>query len=147
MAYSVDADLEKIKSNILQLGVASWSDQQTEAEAIIDRTLENRWYKIVADDYNINYRETLFDKTLLLNADAQLTRLSCYKTFELAYLYLQKDTADSDGFERQRKVFAGLYEEELENVLSLGLDYDWDGSGDITYGEKLTRTRRTLQRG
>ena len=147
MAYSIDADLVKIKSNILDLGVSSWSDQQTEAEAIIDRTLENKWYKIVAGDYNVDYRETAFNKDLLLDAETQLTRLSCYKTFELAYLYLQKDTEQPDGFERQRQVFAALYLEELEHVLSLGLNYDWDGSGGLTYDEKYTRTRRVLQRG
>jgi len=147
MAYSLDADLIKVRSNVLSLGVDSWIDQQTEAELIINRTLENKWYKVVAGDFGYDYRETPFNAALLLNADTQLVRLSCYKTLELAYLFLQKDTVEPDGFERQRSLFSALYMEELEHVLGLGIDYDWDGSGTIEYDEKKIRTRRTLVKG
>jgi hypothetical protein len=144
--YCVDADLVKIRPNILSLGVADWDDQRAEATSIINRALTSRWYTMACDNAGLDHRETPFNQDLLLNAATQLTRLGCYKTLELAYLYLITDSPEPDGFERDSKNFGKMYSTELAEVLGGGLDYDWDESGDLAYTEKAIPVMRRLKR-
>ena len=101
---------------------------------------------MAASNAGLDHRETPFNADLLLNADVQLTRLGCYKTLELAFLYLMKDAPDPDAFEREHKTFGTLYKTELAEVLGAGLDYDWDETGDIAYTEKAIPVMRRLKR-
>lgn len=147
MAYSIDADMLKIRPNILSLGVDAWTDQHTEADALINRDLES-WYKKEAvkrgsDDFDFSDDvEIEFDADKLLNADTQLTRLACYKTLELAYLYLMQDgEAAGEGYNAQRKLFAEMYEQEWRAAQNAGIDYDWDDDGDIDYTESRPYVR------
>lgn len=144
--YCVDADLVKIRPNILSLGVSAWTDQATEATSIINRAIEARWYKMACSNAGLDHRETPFDADLLLNAATQLKRLACYKTLELAFLYLMKDSPEPDAFEREHNTFAALYKTELGEVLGAGLDYDWDQTGDLAYTEKAIPVMRRLKR-
>ena len=123
--YCSESDLVKIRPSILDLGVTDWSDVITEAGEIIDRAIEVRWYRRIAEENQVNWRTTRFDRDLLKSADTQLKRLGCYKTLEGAFMYLMKHRAD-DAFEKERKMFSELYKEELREVLLSGLDYDWD---------------------
>ncbi|RLC88909.1 MAG: hypothetical protein DRJ03_01320 [Chloroflexi bacterium] len=142
--YSTDPDLVKIRPNILELGVASWNTQHTEAKAQIDRILESRWYNEVAAEHSINFRSTPFDAD---KCDAaQLVRVACYKTLELAYLFLMKDSPEPDGYEREMKLFGKMYKEELNLILSLGVNYDWDDSDTIEDDERLLPRYRRTQR-
>jgi hypothetical protein len=145
-SYCTEDDMEKIRPKIMELGVDGWDDQIAEADAIIDRALETRWYRQSAEEQGIDFRATEFDRTKLLSAVTECTRLGCYKSFELAYLYLMKDAPESDAFERQAKTFAKLYNEELSEVLGTGLSYDWDGSGTLADTEKLIPVKRRLAR-
>lgn len=148
MPYCTEDDLERVRPNIMQLGVDGWDDQLAEADEVIDRVLDARWYRTAAREYGLDPRETPFDKTKLLSATTQLTRLATYKTLELAYIYLQKDKGGPEGdpFERQAGNFRKLYTTELSEVLAAGLDYDWDASGDLAYTEKQTTVVRRLAR-
>lgn len=142
--YSNDEDLQRIRPNILQFGVADWTDQHEEAFRQINRALISRWYRQAVADRNIDYRETEFDPD---NVDiSQVLRLSCYKTLELAYLYLMKDAPDPDAFERQMKLFQKLYFNELDEVLAIGINYDWDEDNSIASDEKYDVPNRTLLR-
>ena len=144
-AYSTDDDLIKIRPNILDLGVAEWEERHQEAFDIINRVLITRWYRVVTPDRGIDWRLTEFDPDL---ADtSQLLRLSCYKTLELAYLYLMKDGPEADGFERNAKTFERKYGHELKEILGIGVNYDWDSNDEITYDEKYESAPRTLLRG
>lgn len=145
-SYCTEDDLQKIRPKIMELGVDGWDDQIAEADAVIDRVLETRWYRQAAAEYGIDYRETEFNRTLLLDATAQCTRLGCYKTLQLAYLHLMKDAPDPDAFERQANTFKKLYGEELSEVLATGLSYDWDASGGLAYTEKKMPVKRRLAR-
>lgn len=145
-SYCTEDDMEKIRPKIMELGVDGWDDQIAEADAIIDRSLETRWYRQAAQDYGVDFRETPFDRTKLVDIAAQCTRLGCYKTLELAYIFLMKDAPDADAFERQAKTFRDLYTKELADVLATGLTYDWDASGDADYTEKYIPVRRRLVR-
>lgn len=142
--YSTDDDLLKIRSNILSLGVSDWEEQHKEAFEIINRALIARWYREVADDNSIDWRETEFDPEKV--DTSQLLRLSCYKTLELAYLYLMKDAPEPDGFERQHEIFAKKYINELSEVLSLGINYDWDEDDEISSEEMYQSRQRRLVR-
>lgn len=147
MPYCTEDDLEQVRPNIMQLGVDGWDDQLAEADSIINRVLESRWYRAACKEYNTDYRQTPFDSTKLLSAATQLTRLATYKTLELAYLYLQKDKGgDDDPFSKQAGDFRKLYTTELSEVLAYGLDYDWDASGDLDYTEQKMPVTRRLAR-
>ena len=143
--YCTNADLVKIRPDILDLGVTDWADQILEAGKVIDRAIEARWYRTVAKEYNIDPRETPFDRALLLTAEGQTTRLGSYKTLELVYLFLMKNRAD-DAFEKERLLFQKMYRDELEEVLISGLDYDWDEDDDIASSEKNQPQMRRLER-
>ena len=142
--YSDDDDLIKIRPNILELGVSDWEEQSIEAFSMINRILIAKWYKSVAAEHDVEWRETEFDPELV--DETQLVRLSCYKTLELAYLYLMKDAPEPDGFERQMKIFKDRFNSELNDLMALGLNYDWDESDSIEYDEKYYPRQRRLTR-
>lgn len=142
--YSTDDDLIKIRPNILDLGVSDWEDMSKETFSIINRTIEARWYRGVAIEHDVEWREVGFNPELI--QAGQLVRLSCYKTLELVYLHLMKDTPEPDGFERQMKLFNKLYIAELDNLFASGINYDWDESDTIEYDEKLFPRQRRLRR-
>lgn len=145
-AYSKDSDLIKIRPNVLDLGVPNWLEKHDDAKSIINRAIDKDWYRSIALDNNVDFITIPFDSDLLLNSNIQLNRLSCYKTLELIYLNLQKDTPEDDGFERQRKIFKDLYHDEFEETINSGLDYDWDASGVVAPEEKMQTRKRRLRR-
>jgi hypothetical protein len=138
--------MEQIRPKIMELGVDGWDDQIAEADAIIDRALETRWYRQAAEEYGIDFRETPFARTNLLSIAGECTRLGSYKALQLAYIHLMKDSPEADAFERQAKTFAKLYAEELSEVLATGLSYDWDESGTLADSEKSMPVKRRLVR-
>ncbi len=143
-AYSEDNDLIKIRPNILDLGVSDWGFQHAEAFTIINRMLIGKWYIQAATDQGVDWRTVEFDPDKI---DAsQLVRASCYKTLEMAYLYLMKDAPEPDGFEREMKLFQQLFNTEINQLLGLGLNYDWDDSDTIDSEEKYQRSTRRLVR-
>jgi len=142
--YSTDADLVKIRSNILLLGETSWEEKHKEAFSIINRVIIGRWYQKAAAEYSIDWRQTEFSPDLV--ETGTLTMLSSYKTLELIYLLLMKDSPQEDAFERQHHLFRRLYREEMNEVLAIGISYDWDGDGEIVAEEHYQRVSRTLVR-
>jgi len=142
--YSDDTELIKIRPEILSYEITDWEDMHVEAKRIIDREIEALWYREQATEHGISWESVGFDDTLV--DTAALKRLACYKTLELIYLYLMKDSAEPDAFERQMHLFHDLYVEEFQKILSLGLGYDWDSSGAIDSDEKLAPQMRRLHR-
>ncbi len=138
-----DESLIKVRPDILNYGVTDFDEQMNESEDIILRTIESRWYRNVATSNGVDWRSTPFDATLMLNASNQLVRAGVYKSLELIYLFLMKEAVEPDAFERQVKLFAGRYKDEIGDVLTAGIDYDWDDSGAIDAGENIVpRIRR-----
>ena len=144
-AYCSEDDLVKIRPDIMDLGVSDWSDQIEEAGSIIDRAIDVGWYRAIAENNYIDWRTTPFDRELLLNLDTQLKRLGSYKTLELAFLFLKKYSSE-DAFEEERKVFRTMYQDELNEVLTSGFDYDWDEDDEIDVGENVIPQVRRLVR-
>ena len=143
--YCDSDDLAAYRPNIHDLGVPDWTPTIIEGDTIINRAIELLWYRPQCREYNIDHRSTVFNSDLFLDV-TQLRRLSVFKALELAYLFLMKDAIEPDAFERQKGTFKGMYQEELKEVLTAGLDYDWDGSGDIADTEKSAPQLRRLQR-
>lgn len=144
MTYCTDNDLLVYRSNILSFGVDSWETQRLEAYDIINRMIVARWYNQVAPTMGVDPSLTLFDPAKV-NGD-QLKRLECFKTFEFAYMILMKDSPEPDGFERNMSLFAGLFGNEFDSIISLGLTYDWDASGSVDNDERAIRAPRRLKR-
>jgi len=142
--YSTDDDLVMIRPNILELGISCWEDQHKEAFKVINRILIGRWYKQMALEYGVDWRETEFDPELV-DKD-QLVRLSCYKTLEFAYLYLMKDSPEPDGFEREMELFRKRFADELQSVLAEGVTYDWNKDDSISSDERYAISGRRLLR-
>lgn len=142
--YCSESDLIKIRPKILELGVTDWTEQIAEASDIIDRAIEVKWYRRIAEENNVNWRTTLFDRDMLKSASTQIKRVGCYKALELIFMYLMKHRAD-DAFEKEREMFSKLYKEEMHEVLLAGLDYDWDDD-DLDSDEiSVPRVRRLMR--
>jgi hypothetical protein len=142
--YCTDADLVKYRPNILDLGVESWKEQREEAYALINRIIAARWFRRACPEMGYDPTTETFNPEYV--ADGTFTRLEAFKTLELAYMILKKDSAEADGFERNEKTFRDRYNEELEILLSIGIDYDWSGSGLVDDDEKYIRVPRRIVR-
>ena len=130
MPYSKDSDLVKVQKDILTLSEnGTWLDQAKEAEVLINRDLNASWFKAAANIQNSNDD---FDPDLIDPVE-QLTRLSVFKTLELAYLLIIQDALE-DPFRQKMELFKVKYQEELNFLISEGITYDWDddGTGDVT---------------
>lgn len=145
MTYCTDSDLVKYRPNIMDLGVDSWQQQREESYALINRVIQARWYRAVAPEMGYDPNVTLFDPTQIRTGT--LTRLECFKTLELAYMSLMIDSPEESGFERNMKTFRNRYNEELELVLAVGIDYDWSDSGTYDDDELYLKAPRRLSRG
>ena len=145
MTYCTDSDLVKYRPNIMDLGMDSWESQREEAYELINRIIQARWYRKVAPEMGYDPNVTLFDPTQIRTGT--LTRLESFKTLELAYMILMKDLKEADGFERNMKTFRDRYNEELELILAVGIDYDWSDSDSFDDDELYLRAPRRLVRG
>ena len=151
MTYCTDADMASYRPNIMDLGKEDWEDQREEAFSMINRVIEARWYRKVAQEMGISFSNILVDTSHIpFDPDKVktgfLTRLEAFKALELAYMFLKKDSPQSDGFERNEKTFRDRYNEELELILSIGVEYDWDDSGEVEQDERYIRQPRRLVR-
>lgn len=142
--YCSEADLVLIRPNILDLGVLDWSEQIAEAGRILDRAIVVGWYRRIAEENNIDWRDTPFSRDQLSDPEAQLKRVACYKSFELIFMFLMKHRAN-DAFAEERKLFSEYYKEELREVMLAGLSYDWDDDGLDTDELSLPRIRRLVR--
>lgn len=144
MTYCTDKDLVKYRPNILDLGVESWATQREEAHSIINRLVNKRWYMTAAPI--MGYDPTLHVFNPEQVEEGALTRLEAFKTLELAYMYLKKDASEEDAFERLEKSFRMRFNEELEMILAIGINYDFADDDTIDDDEMYIRAPRRLMR-
>jgi len=142
LVFHDDDDLIAIRSDIFNYGETDFEDQMTEAERVVIRSLDSRWYRANAENFGIDWRDTPFDSSKVLNVD-QVKKACSYKSLQFIYLFLAKESPEPDGFERNSKNFQKLYAEEMNELLTAGIDYDWDDSGDLSADEiKIPQVRR-----
>lgn len=144
MPYSNDGDLAAIRANIMDFAPgdpASWESLRSLAEPEMERDLELYWYRAEAGRRGVDPEARPMDAGLLTDPD-QLKRLSCLKTLERIYLFVQKDSREADGFERQRVFFEEKYNKEMDDVAAQGVDYDWESIGVFTVDSPHRRLER-----
>lgn len=153
-----DADIKKIRPNILTYGITTWVadvttdsvitgvDVLTEATNQITRILDIRWYR---DAAGAHWEDPL-DADSRFDIDkvkpAPLNRAAVYKCLELAYQYLMDDSPEPDAFERNSKFFAKQFEKEMDFVVADGIIYDWDADNSFS-DQDIEPIQRRLLRG
>lgn len=117
-----------------------------EAMEDIDRIIEVKWFKPrVRERYGRDIEflsgNLDFDPDLMLNAGTQLRKASVYRVLG-AYVCpkLSKATRSADSWEKRAEEFNKRFDEEIERVLSAGIDYDWDRSGEVEDDENRIPT-------
>lgn len=145
LLYHSDDDLIEVRPNVFGYGVTDFENQMEESESIINRVLDAKWYRLNAKNAGVDPQADPFDSSKVLTT-TQIRRLAVYKSLQLIYLYLMKESRDPDVFERQSNTFKKMYTDELAEVLTAGIDYDWDESGQIDESERsVPRVRRLLK--
>ncbi len=144
LLYHDEDDLIEVQPDIYNFGVDDYEPQMLESEEIVNRALDSRWYRGVARNYGVDFRETPFEPAKVTTS--QVRRLATYKSLDLIYMSLAKIKPEADGFERLSDRFNKRYREELSDVLNAGIDYDWDASDDISSDERAQPKVRRLVR-
>ena len=147
LLYHDHDDLVDVRSEILKYGVSDYTIQMEESERIVNRALDSRWYRSNAENYGIDWRETPFDTDKMLASSIEQIKRACvYKSLQLVYLLLAKESPEPDGFERNSETFKKLYADEINEVLTAGIDYDWDEDDEIASSEADIPQVRRLYR-
>ena len=127
MSYSNDSDLMKLVPDILSLGIESFVLEHPKAKADIESELRTKWWP----------RKGLsgeMDATKLTGS--QFTMASSYLVLWRYALPQLTNWVDGDRFGNMIDFYKARYGEELEAVLSDGIEYDADGDGTVTDKEK-----------
>ena len=127
MSYSNDSDLMKLVPDILSLGIESFVLEHPKAKADIERELRIKWWP----------RKGLsgeMDASKLTGT--QFTMASSYLVLWRYALPQLTNWVDGDRFGNMIDFYKARYGEELEAVLSDGIEYDADGDGTVTDEEK-----------
>lgn len=127
MAYSTDSDLTDLIPDILDLGIASFYDEHEDAQADIQRELRNKWWPRTGFNGEL-------DTTLLTSS--QFTRLSAYLVLWKYALPKLTNWTQGDRFMEMMDFYKARYNEELEQIIADGVEYDKDDDGTVSNTEK-----------
>lgn len=127
MAFSSDSDLTDLIPDILSLGIASFTDEHTKAQADIERELRIKWW----DKKGLSGE---MDASLL--TDSQFTRCSAYLVLWKYALPQLTNWVQDDRFQNMMDFYKARYGEELESILRDGVEYDDDDNDVIDDDEK-----------
>lgn len=136
MAYSSDTDLQAYQPDILDLGIASFTAEHDLAKADIDRELQVKWFDKI-------YGHKVFDESRLVAS--QLKALSVYLVLWKYVLPKLSNWVDSDRFMAMIEFYKTRYNDELNELIAVGIQYDQDGDGTVQQDEVIpasTRLRR-----
>lgn len=136
MAYATDADVAAVNSDVFNAGIEDLTAFHTEATRVIDRILDQNWYRDQCGEYGVDWREDAFDADLMLNASTQLKYAAVYKFIALAAERLDNYADEGGKWERLRDHFEQRFQDEIAMVISGGIDYDWDQDGSVEIAEK-----------
>tara|TARA_R110000803_G_scaffold36946_4_gene79573 strand:+ start:1866 stop:2276 length:411 start_codon:yes stop_codon:yes gene_type:complete len=133
MAYSSDADLLELIPDILDLGIDSFFLEHPKAELDIQRELRIKWWprKGISGEMD--------------NAKLTATQFTTVSTYLVMWRYalpMLTNWVDGDRFGNMIDFYRARYGEELEAILSDGVDYDADGDGTVANSEKQTVGQR-----
>ena len=127
MAFSSDSDLTAIQPDILSLGISSFSGEHAKAESDIKRELRNKWWSRTG-------RAGEMDAAQLV--DAQWTRANAYLVMWKYALPQLSNWVGDDRFLNMINFYRDLYNQEMQAVLTDGVEYDFNDDGTIQDSEK-----------
>lgn len=148
--YSNDEDLLQYMPDVRTHGHKDFDDDHLEAKKDIDRIIEVRWYRPrlhrrINQDIELLDGDVSFDPEKMLNAVAQLKKASCFLVLgEYILPKLSNFTVtegNGDEFQNRADYFADRFNREIDQVLNVGIDYDWDNSGMIDQDEDALPSR------
>jgi hypothetical protein len=127
MAYSTDTDLQDIIPDILDFGIAAFTDEHGFAEDDINRELRSKWF------YKLGISGEM-DATLL--TASQFTKASSYLVLWKYALPQLTNWVDNDRFLNMIDFYKQRYNEEMASIFADGVEYDRDDDGSLTQEEK-----------
>ena len=133
--------LQKIQPDILEFGITTFVDQIQFAENDVLRRVREEWWERYR--HQVRYKDitkvTSVEMTDSKLTDSQWTNAVVYKALAY-YVFPQltkwKPEADKDSFQVQIDFYKDRYNEEFQQVLRDGVEYDEDGGGTIADSEK-----------
>ena len=156
--FTTNEDLQKLRPEILKLGVSDFEDQHLEAFRIINRELIMWQYQSAISRVIVNgivvsssMEETVrtlypYDVDKFLNWEVEIKPAAIRLGLSLVYVSLSKDLPlEEDGMASQAKFFREEYEREWALAVRSGFSYDWDASGTIDPGELQTSYRSLVR--
>lgn len=144
MAYATLDDLLVVEPTIQEYGVLDWDAELARSETEVNRILQVRWFQQYA---NTKATSITFDPTLLTSS--QWTQATVYHA--LAYHICPKlskfeSEGNEDNFQVMMKYYAGRFEHEMDLVLRLGVEYDYNDDGTVAANEKVSDRKLKLIR-
>ena len=131
---------------VAQVDSLGFSLDHDEAKDDIAKIIEVKWFKPrvrerFGKDIELLDGNLDFDPALMLNSSTQLRKASAYRVLgHYVCPKLSKATRNGDAWERRAEEFNKKFDEEIERVLSVGIDYDWDRSGQVDDDENRIPT-------
>lgn len=122
---------------VVQVDGLGFSPDHDEAKDDIDKIIEVKWFRPrvrerFGKDIELLTGNLDFNAALMLNASIQLKKASVYRVMgHYVCPKLSKSTRNADSWERRAEEFTKKFDEEIERALSVGIDYDWDSSGQV----------------
>jgi hypothetical protein len=134
MVFSTDSNLADLVPDILELGIVSFSDEHAKAQSDIERDLRVKWWpkKVRTLTNSSDYAE--MDATKL--TASQFTRCASYLVLARYALPQLTNWVDGDRFQAMIKFYDARFHEELDSIISDGVEYDSSGDDLITEYEK-----------
>ena len=141
MAFATRSDLTVYQPDIGDMGLST-SEQDayvTQAIADVQRDIRNRWWSVyqankVRDRSYIGSVEMENSKL----TDSQWTRATVYRTlgfYICPALTKFNSSGDEDRFQQMGSYYRTQYEDELQDILRDGVEYDQDGDSSIANSE------------
>ena len=152
MVMSTDDNLIEYQSDILEYGIDDFDAYHSKAREDILRRLRIEWWvrarnsQMKAD--SIRTAEHLEMDVTLLN-EAQFTRCAVYRVmseYVLPQLTKWNSEGDEDKFQVMMAHYRKKYDEEFNQILIDGVEYDFDDDGTVEDAEKQpVHTRRLVR--
>ena len=136
-----NSHLQKIQPDILGYGITDFGDQLQLAENDVLRQIRAEWWERYR--HQVRYKDitkvTSVEMTDSKLTDSQWIYAVVYKALAY-YVFPQltkwKPEADKDSFQVQIDFYKDRYNEEFQQLLRDGGEYDEDGGGTIADSEK-----------
>lgn len=148
MAFATISDVKEFEPNIDEYGIQTFTEQLSKAQADVERYLRVHWWPSQqVGRFDISIIGTNAEMNADLLTESQLTRATVYCALGY-YIFplLSKFEPDLDVFQMKMDYYKKMYAEEIQMVISDGVEYDIDSSGDITDAEKTPQYFLRLQR-